>query len=48
MKVKENKKRATKEMNKFSIWMQQRIKSIHCTNNEEMSLAYQKVYANFS
>ena len=34
-------------MNKFSLWMQ-RIKNVNFADNERMSLAYEKVYLNFS
>lgn len=44
---KENKKRGTKEMNKFSLWML-KIKNLHYSNDDEMSSAYQKVYSNFA
>ena len=45
---KENKKRGTKEMNKFSLWMKNTIKSIHFSDNQKMSEAYEKVYLNFN
>jgi len=44
---KENKKRGTKEMNKFSLWMQ-KIKNVNFSDNQRMSIAYQKVYSNFA
>jgi hypothetical protein len=46
MTPRQKKSRATKEMNKFSLWMQ-KIKNVNFSDSERMSTAYQRVYNNF-